>query len=183
MIFSFFDPVEYRGKPTTNIFKNYKVYIKRVLSNYKLKTYYIKGSPRPEELANTLYGNPQLYWVLLMINDNYDPFHGWIKGQEASYQSAIQRYENAGGQQVLYHIDNNGERYYNLVEDPDNPGLWYDKGDKEMEYLQYNGPLAAVDILEDAILRNEESREIKIIDPKEIQSFISAIIREMEKSL
>ncbi|QQV89008.1 baseplate wedge subunit [Providencia phage PSTRCR_121] len=183
MIFSFFDPIEYKNAPTTQIFKNYRAYFNRVVPNFKLKTYYISGSPRPEQLAYTLYGNSQLYWVLLMINDNYDPFYGWICGQEASYQAAIQRYKDVGGQQVLYHVDNNGERYYNLVEHPINKNHWYDKGDKEMKYLQYQGPLAAVDTLEDAILRNESKREIKIIDPNDMSNFISSIIREMEKSL
>lgn len=183
MLFSFFDAIEYNGKPTTQIFKNYRSYLNRVLVNFKLKTYYISGSPRPEQLANTLYGNPQLYWVLLMINDNFDPFYGWITNQEASYQCAIQRYQDIGGQQVLYHVDNNGEKYYNLVEHPINKGHWYDKGDKEMKHMQYQGPLAAVDTYEDAILKNEAKREIKIIDPIDITNFVSSFIREMEKSL
>lgn len=183
MIFSFFDPINYKNIPTTNIFKNYRSYLNRVLANFKLKTYYISGSPRPEQLAYTIYGNSQLYWVLLMINDNFDPFHGWIKPQEACYQSAIQRYSEVGGNQVLYHIDINGERYYNLIEDPEHPGTYYDKGDKKMKFPQYTGKLAAVDILEDSILSNETKREIKIIDPVDINNFVSSMIREMEKSL
>lgn len=183
MLFSYFDPINYDGKQTTQIFKNYRAYFNRALNNFNLKTYYINGSPRPEQLAHLLYGNSQLYWVLLMLNNNYDPFHGWLKGQEASYQSAIQRYSNVGGEQVLYHVNKDNERFYNLVEDPENPGNWYDKGDVFKRHIQYKGALAAVDTLEDAILKNEVNREIKIIDPADINSFISAFIREMEKSL
>ena len=50
-----------------------------------------------------------------------------------------------------------------------------------MEHPQYKGPLAAVDVYEDAIRRNEAMREIKIIDPSDIESFISALIKLMEK--
>ena len=189
MLFSFFDPINYTAKtvdenakaiPMTDIFRNYKAYFRRVLANYRLRTYYIQGSPRPEELSNTIYGNPQLYWVLLFCNDNYDPYYGWIINQEAAYQASIQRYENAGGQQVLYHIDALGEKYYNLVESTSKPGTWYDKGDTAQEYPQYQGALAAVDTYEDAILRNEEKREIKIIAPADIDAFIRDLIREME---
>lgn len=191
MLFSFYEPVKYQAKTIdknassvqlTDIFKNYKEYFDRVAAKYKLKTYYISGSPRPEELAYILYDNTQLYWILLMCNNNYDPFHGWIKSQEASYQSAIQRYKDVGGEQVLYHVDKDGEIWYNLVEDPNNPGSWYDKGDKLMKHKQYEGALAAVDTYEDAIRKNEVAREIKIIDPRDIESFLSALIREMEKA-
>lgn len=192
MIFSFFDAIEYKAKTVnvnsktvtlTDIFKNYHGYFNQVAINYQLKTYFIQGSPRPEELSYQLYGNSQYYWVLLMVNNVYDPYYGWIKSQEASYQSAIQKYENTeeGINQVLYHIDSNGDKYYNLVSDPENPLIWYDKGDEAMEHPQYKGPLVAVDVYEDAIRRNEAMREIKIIDPSDIESFISALIKLMEK--
>lgn len=189
MLFSFFDPITYTAKTVdenakpismTDIFRNYKAYFKRVAANYRLRTYYIQGSPRPEELSYTIYGNPQLYWVLLMCNDNYDPYYGWITSQEAAYRASEQRYENAGGNQVLYHVDAKGERYYNLVESETNPGTWYDKGDTLQEHPQYQGALAAVDVYEAAILENEKKRQIKIISPADIDTFIADLIREME---
>ncbi|UPW39249.1 baseplate wedge protein [Escherichia phage vB_EcoM_ESCO47] len=189
MLFTFFDPIGYSAKtidknapviPMTDIFRNYKEYFKRVAANYRLRTYYIKGSPRPEELANQIYGNPQLYWVLLMCNDNYDPYYGWITSQEAAYQASIQKYANAGGDQVLYHINENREKFYNLVSYPDEPLVWYDKGDKARRYPQYKGPLAAVDTYEAAVLENEALRKIKIVAKEDINSFITDLIREME---
>lgn len=191
MIFSFFNPIDYAPKTVkstastiqlTDIYRDYRSYFNRVAVQYKLKTYFISGSPRPEELAYILYGNTQLYWVLLMCNNNYDPFHGWIKTQEASYQSSIQRYQDVGGEQVVYHIDEDGQKWYNLVEYPADSGTWYDKGDLLHRYPQFNGALAAVDTYEEAIRNNEISREIKIIDPNDIESFLSTLIREMEKS-
>lgn len=191
MIFTFFDPIEYTAKtidknakavPITDIFRNYKEYFKRAASNYRLRTYYIQGNPRPEELSYQIYGNSQLYWVLLMCNDNYDPFYGWITSQEAAYQAAEQRYANAGGDQVVYHVNENGEKFWNLVNYNDDPTVWYDKGDVAKKYPQYNGALAAVDVNEAAILENERKREIKIIAQQDIDSFMADLIREMEKS-
>ncbi|QEA10640.1 baseplate wedge subunit [Enterobacter phage vB_EhoM-IME523] len=200
MLFSFFDPINYEAKtikknaasltkldvqpiPMADIFRDYMSYFKKVAANYKLKTYYISGAPRPEELAYQIYGNTQLYWVLLMCNTTYDPFWGWITGQEAAYQASIQRYKDVGGNKVLYHVNENGEKFWNLVSYPDAPQTWYDKGDRNRMYPQYQGPLAAVDTYEDAILKNEAKREIKIIDPYDIESFISNLIREMEKAV
>ncbi|AEX26674.1 baseplate wedge subunit [Klebsiella phage KMI9] len=182
MLFSYFPPVDYKGTQTTDIFRDYRFYFNRVIGKYKTRSYQITGTLRPEQLAESLYGNQQYYWILLMLNSVYDPFYGWISDQEAAYQCAIQRYSEVGGEQVLYHVDENNNKYYNLVEDPNNPGHWYDKGDKPMLYLQYQGVLAPVDIYEDAVLQNEAKRTIKIISPSDIQAFLNDFIKEMEKA-
>ncbi|AFQ97209.1 base plate wedge component [Aeromonas phage Aes508] len=178
MIFSFFDPIDYQGKSTTDIFKNYRVYFNRVIVKYKPEVYWINGSTRPEMLAHELYGNQQLYWVLLMLNDVYDPFYGWITTQDAAYDYAQQQYpEN----KVVYHVDANGEKYWNLVEDPDFPRHWYDAGDTSRSHIQYVGALRAVDSLEAQSAVNEQKRKILIISEADINSFLNDMIREMEK--
>lgn len=183
MIFTFFDPVKYGKGELTNIFKNYRSYIDRVLVKYRLKNYYIKGSPRPEQLAYKLYGNTELYWVLLLINNIYDPYYDWVTDQETAYQQAIQRYRFAGGNQVVFHMDHKGEKYYNLVEHPVGTGNWYDKGDEHHRYLQYSGTLRAIDTYEEFTLKNEDKRSIMIIDPSDISRFVDDVSREMEKAL
>ncbi|AEJ90214.1 baseplate wedge subunit [Acinetobacter phage ZZ1] len=191
MINSFYDPVAYSAKTVnvnaperlmTNIFKTYTSYFKKVAANYNLITYYIQGAPRPEALSYELYNNTQLYWALTMANDVYDPFHDWIKSQEACYQSVAQIYDNPESV-IVYHVDIKGERYYNLIQYDDEPGVWYDKGDKNRSYPQYKGALAAVNAYEDALSENEKKREIKIIAPTDIDNFISDLIKEMERNL
>ncbi|QPI17850.1 baseplate wedge subunit [Pectobacterium phage POP12] len=181
MIFSYFPAVDVNGTLTADIFKNYRFYFNRIIGNYTPRTYQITGYVRPEQLSELLYGNQQYYWVLLMLNEVYNPFYGWITDQETAYQCAIQRYSRAGGEQVLYHIDEDRNRYYNLVEDGDTNN-WYDKGDENKLHLQYQGVLVPVDIYEDAILQNEAKRSISIISPDDIQSFVSDFIKEMENS-
>lgn len=190
MLLSFYDPIFYQPKTVnknspnvlmTNIFRNYKKYFDRVSTNYNLTTYYIQGSPRPESLSYTLYGNTQLYWVLLFANSIYDPFHDWIKTQEACYDSIAQQYENPESE-ILYHINIRNEKFYNLVEHPDDSGMWFDKGDKEMMHLQYRGTLVPVNAYEDAILRNEEKRKIRIVNPSDIDRFVADFIKEMENN-
>ncbi|QJT71874.1 baseplate wedge subunit [Shewanella phage Thanatos-1] len=192
MLFSFFDSIPYNPKTIgkinneltgdtmmTDIFRNYKAYYNQVIGRYKLRNYYISGAPRPEELSYQLYGNTQFYWLLLMANNIYDPFYGWIVSQDTAYKMADQKYKDVGGNQVLYHRDGEGNKYYNLVNKPGTVE-WYDKGDTNMLYVQYTGALAAVDIYEDAILTNEQKRNIVIISPDDLSNFIDDMIREME---
>lgn len=177
MIFSFFDSVKYNDKQLTDIFRNYKTYFDKAAKGFVIKTYTISGSPRPETLSYDLYDNVDLYWVLLMLNDIRDPFHGWVKTDTACYESADQKYKQ---NEVLYHVDSKGNRFYNLVEYPLGTNIWYDKGDEAKRYVQYDKALKAIDIYEDAIIENEKKRYIKIIDKRDIDSFLSNFIKEME---
>lgn len=190
MLLSFYNPIYYSAKtvsknaPTilmTDTFRNYKRYFDNVASNYNLVTYYIQGAPRPEVLAYSMYGNTQLYWALLMANNVYDPYHDWIKSQEACYESVAQEYTNPEAV-IMYHVDIRGEKYYNLVEDKTNPGWWYDKGDVEQLHVQFRGSLAAVNAYEAALHDNEYKRKIRVISPSDIDNFVADLIREMERN-
>lgn len=178
MIFSSFPAINYQGKPTTDIFRNYNKYVKQAAQNLILRDYQIEASDRPELISWKLYGNSQYYWIILMMNDNYDPFHGWIKAQDAVHESTDYKYEKAGGSnQIAYHVNAAGRKFYNLYEDPDNPGLWYDKIDKQKVHLQYNGTLVPITVIEDEIQKNEDKRYIKIVSPEDLNAFMSAYKR------
>lgn len=190
MLLSFYDPIYYSAKTVskqapdvlmTNIFRNYKRYFDRVAKNYNLTTYYIQGSPRPETLSNTIYNNTQYYWILLFANNVYDPLHGWIKSQEACYDSVAQEIENPETV-ISYHINIRNEKYYNLVESDRQEGWWYDKGDKFQLHVQYKGTLVPVNAYEDAILKNEEMRKIRIVNPVDLENFVADFIKEMERN-
>ncbi|WNL63091.1 baseplate wedge subunit [Citrobacter phage Ci1] len=178
MIFSSFKPVDYAGKPMTDIFRNYRSYIDQATKNLILRDYLIEASDRPELISWKLYGDSQYYWIILMLNNNYDPFHGWIKSQDAVHQTVEYSYSQiGGGNQVAYHINDRGKKYYNLFEDPDFPGHWYDKIDPGMKYLQYQGPLVPVTIIEDKLSINEDKRTIKIVSPGDLNAFLSSYKR------
>lgn len=190
VINSFYDPIVYTaktinvkssGKLMADIFRNYTNYFKQVAKKYNLITYYIQGSPRPEQLSYELYNNTQLYWLLTMANDVYDPYHDWIKTQEACYESVAQKYPDPENL-IAYHLDINGEKYYNLTWYEDEPNVWYDIGDKNRQYPQFKGFLSAVSLYEQAILENEKMREIKIIAPGDVNDFVSDLIALLEKN-
>lgn len=188
MLMSFYDPIAYKASCIskiastvlmTDIFKNYKRVFDRVAINYKMVSYIIQDAPRPEKLSYDIYGNTQLYWVLLYANNIYDPFHGWIKSQQACYDSADLAYNGKAQETVVYHIDVTGVKHYNLFEGQ--TGIWYDKGDVNMQYPQFKGALVPVTASEAAILENEKKREIKIISKSDISSFVSDFLKELEK--
>lgn len=182
MIFEAFEPITYDDFKVVDIIRDYRSYIDRVIPNYQLKEYVITGDPTPERLCSDLYDNPNLMWVLIYLNDIYDPWHGWVKSQTAVYDSAEQIYEGKGGvNQIVYHTDSEGERYYELVEHPEKPMHWYHMNDTRYEHLQYFGYLHPVPVYTDQESKNEEKRIIVIIDPSDIKNFIDEVIGEIDK--
>lgn len=174
MIFSSFPAVDYDGNPTADIYRNYKAYVNQAAKNLILRDYLIEGSDRPELISWKLYGDSQYYWVLLILNDNYDPFHGWLKSQDAIHNTVEYSYADIGtGNQIAYHVNEKNKRFYNLYEDPDFADHWYDKIDPEKKYLQYQGPLVPVTIIEDKLSENEDKRTIKIVAPGDLNAFLT----------
>lgn len=184
MIFGFFDAIQYDGKPTADIYHSYKSYFDAAAQKYILRNYMIVGSPRPELLSYQLYGNTEYYWVLLMLNNIYDPFHGWVKDESAVHASTEQKYQNFLPNKqntILYHKDSLGNIYYRLTEYPTDSRNWYDIGDTMHLYPQHVGTLVPVTAIEHELNANEDKRIIKIISPGDISAFLDDLSRIMER--
>lgn len=182
MIFGAFKHIDYDGIPVVDIIRDYRAYIDRILVNYQLTSYTIKGDPTTEYVSYQLYGDPNLFWLLIYLNDIYDPWHGWVKSQEAVYESAKQKYKDWGGtSQIAYHVDKEFERYYDLVEHPEGSEIWYHKGDKDFKHIQHVGFLHPVSVYESEELENDMKRQIQIIHPNDIERFVMDLRRELDR--
>lgn len=179
----FFGTIMYDGIETVDSFHNYDRFYKNIEHNFIIKELRIQDSPRPELLSYKLYGTPEYYWVLLLINEIYDPFYDWIMTEQAVYEYTEQKYKNLGGpNEVAYHISRDKERFWNVYERPVGSQKWYDKSDKIGKYLQYDGPLIPVTNLEYETIENENKRLIRVVQPEDIQTFVSQFRIEMERS-
>ena len=83
MYFSNFPVIPYDSvgngefKIVTNLLKRVALRSK-VRSNVLLfDTYDVKNGETPEMIADKLYDDPQLHWVILLINDITDRYHQW----------------------------------------------------------------------------------------------------------
>ena len=65
-------------------FKDVKNLLRRVGIRAKVKantlfydTYDVKEGETPESIADKLYDDPELHWIVLLINDVTDRYHQW----------------------------------------------------------------------------------------------------------
>lgn len=182
-LFGYFGTIDYGGSETVDLFHNFDRFYKNIESNYLLKEYSIRNSPRPELLSYQLYGTVEYYWVILMVNKIYDPYYDWLMSDQAVYEFSDQKYQYVGGSnKVAYHVNVDGEKFWNVVEDPMHPNLWYDSRDVLKKHLQYNGPMVPVTNIEHELNENEKKRIINIVPPSDIKRFVGDIRRQMEIS-
>ena len=83
MYFDSFPVIPYDAKGDLN-FKDVTNLLRRVGMRAKLKTntllydtYDVKEGETPEMIAHKLYGDTELHWVILLVNDITDRYHQW----------------------------------------------------------------------------------------------------------
>jgi len=83
MYFNSFPVIPYDSKGDLN-FKDVTNLLRRVGMRTKLKsntllydTYDVKEGETPEMIAHKLYGDPELHWIILLVNDITDRYHQW----------------------------------------------------------------------------------------------------------
>ena len=57
-------------------------------------TYDVKEGESPESLADRLYGNTELHWVVLMVNNITDRYHDWPLSTPQFLDMIDEKYDN-----------------------------------------------------------------------------------------
>ena len=110
MYFSSFPKIVYdskgQGNPkvVTNLLKRVAVRAKVKNSAMLYDTYDIKNGDTPESLADKLYNNPQLHWVILLTNDITDRYYDWPLNQVQFAEFLKDKY-GAGNEDAVHHYE------------------------------------------------------------------------------
>ena len=64
-------------KDVTNLLRRVGMRAKLKSNTLLYDTYDVKEGETPEMIAHKLYGDPELHWVILLINDITDRYHQW----------------------------------------------------------------------------------------------------------
>lgn len=178
MIFTVFGTTIYNDVNMANIFVNLNHYYNILKTEFDLREYQISGDDRPESLSNELYGDPNLYWVFFLINEITDPFYDWILSMNTTQTNIDYRWQFVGGgDQIDHHVDESGRQWFNVIEYPDGSKNWYSKGaDGEADKFMYFGTMIPVTITEHQHNINEDKRNIKIVQPKDIRRFVDRLV-------
>lgn len=138
---------------------------KEIINNITLyDTYDIQEGDTPESIAEKLYGDPNLHWVIMLANDRYDLYNDFPLSSDALAAYIENKYGqgNEEDQHILFgsphFVDQNG----NIVDGPATELI------TPVSNFQYEFGV------------NESKRRIKVLSPQVVANVISEIATVFE---
>ena len=157
-------------KDVTNLLRRVTVRSKVKTNTMLYDTYDVKEGETPEMIADKLYGDPELHWVILLINDITDRYHQWPM-TTPQFQSYVQdKYANP-----------DATHHYEITQD---------SGDTTKKIEIFN-PIDSDAYNSATIITNfeyeqnqqDEVRKIRLLDPSYIGNFVNEYKTLMKESI
>ena len=181
MYFASFPKIYYdskgQGNPkvVTNLLRRVAIRTK-VKSNAMLyDTYDVKNGDTPESIADKLYGDSNLHWVILMVNNITDRFHQWPLMEQQFNTFVNEKYSNPDGVHH-YELAQSSGNTSTKIEVYNNSALY--SGDTD-----FYANATAVTNLEYEESQQEARRKIKLLDPAYLGQFVKEFELLMKESI
>ncbi len=88
-----------------NILKRVKLRQGIRTGSFLFDNYDVIDGERPEDVAFKLYGDPELHWIVLMVNDITDRYYQWPLTQP-QFQEHLEDKYGAGNEDSVHHYEN-----------------------------------------------------------------------------
>ena len=130
----------------------------KIKSNVLLfDTYDIRSGETPEEIADKLYDDPELHWVVLKENNITDRYHQWPLNENQFLAHINDKYDNVD---AVHH--------YETAQTSGDTTIKIDVGTVNTDY-----PAAtAITNYEYELAQENEKRGIRLLDPRYLGAFI-----------
>ena len=141
----------------------------KVRSNTLLyDTYDVKEGETAEILADKLYGDAELHWVILFVNNVIDVYHQWPQNQNQFLACINDKYSNV-----------DATHHYEISQTSGDTTIKIDIGTDKTDY-----PTASIVTnyeYEEAL--QDEKRKIRLLDPAYVDRFVSEYEKLMAESM
>ena len=187
MYFSNFPTIPYDSTGTGE-FKDVKNLLRRVAVRQQVKTnallydtYDVKQGETPESIADLLYDDAELHWVVLLVNEITDRYHQWPMAAAQFEQFVNEKYLDSDGNPNPsgihhYEIAQSSGDTTKKIEVYANSALY--SGDTDF----YNSATPITN-LEYEQNRQDELRKIRLLDPKYVSQFVEEYENLMKESI
>jgi|TARA_R110000822_G_scaffold309520_1_gene439332 hypothetical protein len=151
-------------KDVTNLLRRVAIRTKARTNALLFDTYDVKEGESPESIADKLYGDSELHWVIMLINNITDRYHQWplSSGQFLDYIN--DKYDNVD---AVHH--------YEIAQSSGNTDIKIEVYENSALYTGDSDFYASATLVtnrnyEDA--KQDEIRKIRLLDPKYIEDFV-----------
>ena len=144
-------------KLVTNLLKRVALRSKVKINASLFDTYDVKEGQTPEEIANKLYGDPNLHWIVMYVNNVTDRYHQWPMTTPQFLSFINEKYSDPDG---LHH--------YEITQTSGDTTVKIDIG---ADNTDHSGATAITN-REFEEERQDTLRKIRLLDPAYVDQFV-----------
>lgn len=157
----------YKFKDVTNLLRRVGLRAKVKTNTLLYDTYDVRNGETPESIADKLYNDSQLHWVVLMINNISDRFHDWPMTEAQFLEYINDKYDNLD---AIHH--------YEIPQESGDTSIKINIGTSNSDY-----PTAtAITNYEHEQKLQDDRRKIRLLDPSFISQFVTEYQSLMSES-
>ena len=161
----FYDSVG-QGNPkvVTNLLRRVAIRAKVKTNTMLYDTYDVKSGETPEIIADKLYQDPELHWIVMLVNNVTDRYHQWPMKEQQFNTFLNEKYDNPDGVHH-YEISQESGDTSTKIEVYANEALY--TGDTDF----YNSATIVTN-REYEEREQDKKRQIKLLDPAFLDQFV-----------
>ena len=161
----FYDSVG-QGNPkvVTNLLRRVAIRAKVKTNTMLYDTYDVKSGETPEIIADKLYQDPELHWIVMLVNNVTDRYHQWPMKEQQFNTFLTEKYDNPDGVHH-YEISQESGDTSTKIEVYANEALY--TGDTDF----YNSATIVTN-REYEEREQDKKRQIRLLDPRYIDEFV-----------
>ena len=174
MYFDNFPTIVYDSE-NEGVFKDVKNLLRRVAIRAKVKsntllydTYDVRNGETPESIAFKLYDDPELHWVIMLVNDITDRYHDWPMTEAQFLQFIQDKYDNVDGTHHYEISQSSGDTSIKIKNATENTNYPSATLITNYEYEQS---------------QQDNKRKIRLLDPLYIEAFVEEFKSLMNESI
>ena len=176
MYFSSFPIIPYDSKGDLQ-FKDVTNLLRRVGMRTKLKTntflydtYSVKEGETPEMIAHKLYGDSELHWIVLLINEITDRYHQWPMSGMQFLDYINDKYSNPDGIHHYETAQTSGDTKIKI------------EVENDVDEDAYTG-LTPITNREYEQNEQDKKRKIRLVDPSFVEQFVDEFKKLMRETI
>ena len=155
-------------KVVTNLLKRVGVRAKVKANTLLYDTYDVKEGETPEMIAHKLYGDSELHWIVLMVNDITDRYHQWPLNSNQFIAYIRDKY-----------ADVDATHHYEISQTSGDTTIKIDIGSDNTDH---SGATAITNFEYEEDLQNQKGK-IRLLDPAYVGSFVGEFRALMKESV
>mgnify|MGYP003125225250 CR=1 FL=1 len=162
-------------KDVTNLLRRVAMRSKVKSNTLMFDTYDVKEGETPEMIADKLYNDPELHWVILLVNDITDRYHQWPMSTPQFLAFVNDKYANVDGVHH-YEIAQDSGDTDTKIEVYNNSALY--TGDSD-----FYASASTVTNFEYEENEQDKKRQIRLVDPSFVEQFVDEFKKLMNETI